>query len=117
MTLGWPPELPQNFLSDLSTEPNSNIEMTEMEVGEPQFRLKDSVAFDTHTGQIIVTNAEAARFFDFYRNEHLEGAEPFGWVDPYTGQAKKYCIKPVPTRTNLGGGYSRINFTVVEMPS
>lgn len=118
MTLGWPPELPQNFLQgSLTSEFNDNAIRTSMETGPAKIRLRDSVLFQSHSGSISCSLAQALVFENFYNVDHAQGAIPFEWTDPYTGAAKMWRIVAKPQKTNTASKRCRFAFQIEEVPS
>ena len=117
MTLGWPPSLPQDMLQGVQTGARDNAVRTEMTSGDTKNRRRDSVRVFTHTGEISVTSAQAANFWDFYYEDHYEGAEPFEWHDPRTGTTRMMKIVAPPQETHTAADRSRITLVLEEVPS
>lgn len=116
MSLTFPPSITQHLLINYRSTPNDETIKKPMSTGPQRIRLRDNVRYDTHSGEIVVTAAQRETFFDFYHDDHFQGAEPFEWRDPNTGATKLFRILE-PQEENLGGGYKRISFLLEEVPS
>lgn len=117
MTLGWPVDLPQDLLAGVQTTARDNAIRTQMTSGDTKIRQRDSVRVFTHTGELSVTAAQAAVFWDFYFDDHREGAEPFEWHDPRSGTTRMVKIVAMPQETHTAGNRSRITIMIEEVPA
>lgn len=117
MTLGWPLSLPQNLRPGASATPNKRTKETVMDDGTVKIRLTHNTKVTKFTGEIKVTQAQADTFFDWYENDHLQGAVPFEWKDPFSGATKTFVITGTPQRTHNSKQISTISFVLQEMPS
>lgn len=117
MPLGWPVSLPQNLLVGVTSEDNDETTQKPTSTGPRIVRLRDTVEYSTHSGELILTRAQLATFRSFYSQDHLKGAEPFEWTDPYTEVAKYFRIVAKPQYTDIGAGYTRVTLVLEEVPS
>ncbi len=108
----WPLTLPQELQQDgFALQPPNNIISTPMDVGPRKTRRRDVVATYPVQGQIVVTSAQLDILWAFFRVTIADGALPFEWVEPRTGQAVEFAFKEPFSVSDIGGGNSRISLS------
>lgn len=109
----WPLTLPQELQQDgFSLQPPTNFIATPMEVGPRKTRRRDVVATYPVQGQIVVTKAQLDVLWTFFRVTLADGALPFEWVEPRTGELAEFSFKEPFSISDIGGGNSRITMSL-----
>ncbi len=118
MSLDWPATLPAHFIQgSVSSSRNDTAIRTQMEVGPMKIRRTDTVDYAKFSGECRMTMAQLEIFWAFYNDDHEQGAEPFTWTDPFTGDSHLFVITAMPQVTHLGGTVVAVSFQVEEVPS
>ncbi len=116
--LSWPVEnqFPQKLLLSGEEQLNDNSISSEMEVGPPARRLRDTVEFSIWSGQIVLNYEQRLRMKRFWQSDSRNGTIPFLWCDPLTREATTYLLVGPPIFTTLGGGVHMCSITIREVP-
>lgn len=116
--LEWPSTLALTLKVGAQKTVRSRVLRSKMDSGEEKIRLRDTAQVKIFTGEVAIKNRDQHKtFWDWFENSHFQGAEPFEWIDPFTGDIGTYYISSDVTESDAGGGVSSISFTLTELPS
>lgn len=92
----WPSSLPQNLLSGASIKDDESRLITSMDAGPASYRNRFTAVTKTITGELVLTGAQLATFYTFFRTTLLHGSLAFNWTNPEDDSAVSVRIKEKP---------------------
>ena len=98
----WPATVPQ-FINQSSFQGSyqTNRIITQMEVGTPKSRLRDTKRLAIFSGTIEMTSSEYDDFRTFYETTLGFGTDTFYFEHPITGDTGEYMILSEPVDTAI----------------
>lgn len=92
MAATWPVSLPANPRRDLTWSPKSNVISFGTEVGKGKLRRRSTYRSKLWSLSFIMTDAQLADFVTFFEDDLEDGALPFEWVYPRTGDTWEFTF-------------------------
>lgn len=84
--VNWPATLPQDFLRESFVRtPRSRLLAFATDAGPGKVRRRSTARTKSHQGALQLTLEQARMFEEFFEETLQDGAMPFGWTDPVTG--------------------------------
>lgn len=103
----WPTSLPQYVLqSGYNEEPLESVIRTPVEGGNTKSRRRFTGKFMKFDVRLMMTEAQAVTFEDFYWNTLKAGTLPFEWVHPRTRSAKTMKLLAPPKASSSDGNFT-----------
>ena len=84
-TIDWPSTLPSFPLTKWSYTHNVPVTVSEMEIGPPKIRLRETTDSRTINGTIVLDESQIEIFRDFVITTLSRGVYTFNWPDFITG--------------------------------
>jgi hypothetical protein len=117
VTASWPLTVNNKvYESGFSVQPERNVAEFKPEVGPAKARRRTSVATDLVTYPIEIVKEEWAVLLAFYRDDLADGALPFLFVDPLTGETAAYQFVDPPKLGNPRGPYFDVALQLRRLP-
>ena len=92
MAAAWPVSLPAYPRRDLTWSPKPNVISFGTEVGKGKRRRRSTYRSKLWSLSFIMTDAQLADFVAFFEDDLEDGALPFEWVYPRTGDTWEFTF-------------------------
>lgn len=92
MATAWPGTLPANPRRDLTWQPKPNVIGFGTEVGKGKLRRRSTYRSKLWSLPFIMTDAQLAIFQAFFETDLADGALPFEYVYPRTGDTWEFTF-------------------------
>lgn len=97
----WPATIPQEPVAGGWDEvPDNNLAKFAPEVGREKRRRRYTGAGSTAQARFSMTDAQYATLLAFYRDDCKDGALPFTWDHPVTGETREWLFDSPPRATD-----------------
>jgi hypothetical protein len=120
MTDVWPVALPQSLeISGYSESVADNLLEYQPDTGPTITRRRSTAGAYPISGSIVLTESQLGVFKTFFYTTVLSGSLPFTFpiqVSPSIGVLVKFSKESLPRWSPIGGGYWRLNMTLMVMP-
>jgi hypothetical protein len=108
MTTAWPGTLPTRPLRDgFGAQRQDNKQVFQPEVGDAIVRKRYTAGLRDFTASFDLSATQRAALDTLHDTTLGEGALPFTWTDPLTGDSATFRFLKPPKYASLGGGYWR----------
>ncbi len=102
-TIAWPVSLPQCALRGVQRASQPNVIEFGTEVGEGKARLRSTMIIQRVTASVVLTEAQALIFEDFWNHDVAQGALSFTMNDPRRGTTHTWRIEGGYNLSEQGG--------------
>jgi hypothetical protein len=120
MTETWPIDLPQSFeVGGYSEGVADNLFETQPDTGPPIRRRRSTSAPRPLGGSMVLTESQLGVFRNFFDVTLLSGAIPFNFpqqISPAIDILVTFTKNSLPTWRPIGGGYWRLNLSLLVLP-
>ncbi|NCC82354.1 MAG: hypothetical protein EOM04_08805 [Clostridia bacterium] len=117
MSTPFPSSLQQKLNAQgFSHKVQDNIIRSEVEMGKPKQRQRYTTIVEEFQGNITVHLSEINTFVFFWRTDLKNGALPFTFPHPFTGEVTEMEFLAPYEITNLSGEYFNINMNFRVIP-
>ena len=117
MAVQWPTTLQQLMNeANFGNEFGDTVLRSDMEVGPPKTRRRNTRGYDNFTTSIELTVTQYNTFKTFYNTSLNGGVLAFEIEHPITRVLSEFKFAANPTVRSLGGGIFRVNMAWEEVP-